>query len=308
MKAAQTTMSYCRTLLSLTFLLFPSAIFLLFPSAGRAQSNNRVTILFDAFGKASKLTPDWGFSALVEYAGKRILFDTGNDAAIFERNVRSLGVDLMRLDFVVISHRHGDHTSGLHYLLRVNPRVKIYTPGDEHFGGTTPGSFLKRGDPSLSPDMRYFGGKPPENVPHGTAWRGANITMVTSLMEVAPGINLVPTVSETRGTLELPELSLSIQTPMGQVLLAGCSHPGIEKIIESATALDKRVALVFGGFHLVTTPDAEIQRIATALRDRWKVDRIAPGHCTGEPGFAAIQKAFGEKYVYAGLGSVIQLS
>src|SRR5215813_10134644 len=76
-----------------------------------AESTNRVTILYDAFGKSPELTKDWGFSALVEYEGKRILLDTGNNARIFESNVKTLKVDLSKLDFVVISHRHADHTS-----------------------------------------------------------------------------------------------------------------------------------------------------------------------------------------------------
>src|SRR5947208_16403745 len=87
---------------------------------------NRVTILYDAFGSRAGLTRDWGFAALVEYNGKRILFDTGNNADVFAKNVRALGVDLRTVDFVVISHRHGDHTAGLNYLLTVNPGVNTY--------------------------------------------------------------------------------------------------------------------------------------------------------------------------------------
>jgi 7,8-dihydropterin-6-yl-methyl-4-(beta-D-ribofuranosyl)aminobenzene 5'-phosphate synthase len=84
-------------------------------------SPNRVTILYDAFGGRAGLTRDWGFAALVEYNGKRILFDTGNNADVFANNVRTLGIDLRTIDFVVISHRHGDHTAGLNYLLTVDP-------------------------------------------------------------------------------------------------------------------------------------------------------------------------------------------
>ena len=65
-----------------------------------------------------------------EHNGKRILFDTGNDAAIFEHNVKALGVDLTKLDFVVISHRHGDHTTELRYVLKVNPNVTVCVPAD----------------------------------------------------------------------------------------------------------------------------------------------------------------------------------
>src|SRR5688572_20523122 len=94
-----------------------------------SAATNRITNLYDAFGAPSTtLVKDWGFAALVEYGGKRILFDTGNDADTFERNVKTLGIDLQRLDAVVISHRHGDHTSGLTYLLKMNPGVPIYVP------------------------------------------------------------------------------------------------------------------------------------------------------------------------------------
>ncbi|MGD2141092.1 MAG: MBL fold metallo-hydrolase, partial [Burkholderiales bacterium] len=108
----------------------------------------QVTILYDAFGKPSAMTKDWGFSALIEYGGKRILFDTGNNADIFEHNVKVKGVDLTDLDFVVVSHRHGDHMAGLNYLLKVNQNVKIYTPKENFgvFGAELPGTFYRRNE------------------------------------------------------------------------------------------------------------------------------------------------------------------
>jgi 7,8-dihydropterin-6-yl-methyl-4-(beta-D-ribofuranosyl)aminobenzene 5'-phosphate synthase len=91
-------------------------LLLSFGSFGSARANGRATILYEAFGNSGNLKKDWGFSVLIEYSGKRILFDTGNNSKIFAANVKALGVDLKDLDFVVISHRHGDHTSGLDYL------------------------------------------------------------------------------------------------------------------------------------------------------------------------------------------------
>jgi glyoxylase-like metal-dependent hydrolase (beta-lactamase superfamily II) len=130
---------------------------LLFPALCTGKAPNRVTILYDAFGKSAPMTKAWGFSALVEFGGKRILFDTGGNAEILEHNVKALGVDLSQLDFVVISHRHDDHISGLNYLLRVNPTVKIYTSADPWgpFGWAAPKS-LYREDDSLAANMRYF--------------------------------------------------------------------------------------------------------------------------------------------------------
>src|SRR5438046_6941770 len=269
---------------------------------------DRVTIIYDAFGKPSAMKKDWGYSALVEYGGKHILFDTGNNAEIFAQNVKVSGVDLKKLDFAVISHRHGDHTGGMNYLLTVNPQVKIFAPkeGFGVFGASLPGTFYRQ-DASLPDYMRYYNGKPPQRMTFGTPWPGANFALIDGVAEAAPGISVIATVSQTPGTLDLWELSLAIETPKGLILVVGCSHPGIERIVEASMVLAKHVYAIVGGLHLVTTPDSEIARIVTALHDKWKVDRVALGHCTGEPAFAAFQKAFGVHYNYAGLGSVIEL-
>jgi 7,8-dihydropterin-6-yl-methyl-4-(beta-D-ribofuranosyl)aminobenzene 5'-phosphate synthase len=277
-------------------------------SASPLPYPNRVTILYDAFGNRRDLTRDWGFAALVEYGGKRILFDTGNNADIFARNVRALGVDLQRLDFVVVSHRHGDHVAGLNYLLRVNPHVKIYAPRENFgvFGSALPGTFYRR-DSALPDSMRYFNAALREELRCGTPWPEANFSWVDTLTEVAPGIAIISTVSKNPGTLELRELSLAIRTPKGLVLLVGCSHPGIETILDASRPWSDHVHLIFGGLHLVTSPDTVVTRIAAALHDHWRIDQIAPGHCTGEPAFAALKRLFGARYVYAGLGTVTEV-
>ena len=283
-------------------------VFLAALRTSASPTEDRVTILYDAFGKPSGMKKDWGYSALVEYGGKHILFDTGNNAEIFAQNVKVSGVDLKKLDFAVISHRHGDHTGGMNYLLTLNPQVKIFAPkeGFGVFGASLPGTFYRQ-DASLPDDMRYYNGKPPQMMTFGTPWPSANFVLIDAVTEAAPGISVIATVSQTPGTLELRELSLAIETPKGLILVVGCSHPGIERIVEASTVLDKHVYAIVGGLHLVTTPESEIARIVTALHDKWKVDRVALGHCTGEPAFAAFQKAFGAHYNYAGLGSVIEL-
>ena len=271
---------------------------------------NQITILVDAFGVPSGLRQDWGFAALVEYGGQRILFDTGNDAEGFAHNVRALGIDLTRLDAVVISHRHGDHTDGLRHLLRVNPGVRIYVPNDEYFGGPTPQAFFQRSVPTLPAEMRYFGGDLPDSIPHGSAWR-ANFVRVDSATRIAPGIRLVRNLAPAAAPFsETPELSLILDTPNGPVMVVGCSHPGIERILSSvgrAHAADPPVRLIVGGLHLVTTPSPEIDRVIAALRDTWQVAAIAPGHCTGELAFARLRQAFGRAYVYAGIGTTIPI-
>ena len=273
-----------------------------------SQPGNQITILYDAFGTDPAMTKDWGFSALVEVAGKRILFDTGDNAEIFAANVKAKGVDLSKLDFVILSHRHSDHIAGLSYVLSVNPTVKIYAPkeGFGIFGSSLPSSFYRKDD-SLPADMRYYDGKPPEVMKFGAAWANAHFELIDQTTEIAPGITLIALISDLPGTRELKELSLAVNGPDGLILVVGCSHPGIERIVEAAAAINPKIRLIAGGFHMVVAPDEAITKVVAALKDRFKVESIAPGHCTGEPTFAALKKAFGDKYLYAGLGTSIAL-
>lgn len=298
-----------------TFLLM---LALLLPSAAAAQSPARVTVIYDAFGKPSSLKRGWGYAALIEYGGRRILFDTGGQGEDFARNVKTLGLDLTRLDFVVISHRHGDHTSGLSHVLNVNPRVPIYTPADLATfggGGGIPGGplgkLIERQVDFAPEDMRYFAG-PPDTQPSKTAgwptpWPGASITNVTGVIEPVPGFYLFSTVSENPGTREMNELSMAIRTPEGLALVVGCSHPGIEKILTALVKIDSRIYTVFGGFHLVDVTDADVTRLAEAFRDRWKIQRISAGHCTGQFAFSEFLRVYGDKYDRAGVGAVVPL-
>src|SRR6266436_5341069 len=208
-----------------------------------AGTPNRVTILYDSFGRSSTLTMDWVFAALVDSGGKRILFDTGNNAQIFEHNVKAAGVDLQKVDFVVMSHRHGDHMGGLAYLLKVNPTVKIYAPKERSgvYGDDQPSSTWYRKDPSLPAEQRYYSGTPPEIIHMGEAWPNANLQLIDKNIEIVPGMYLIALVSDKPGTLEVHELSLAIRTPDGLVLVVGCSHPGVEHIVQEASAIDPHI-------------------------------------------------------------------
>ena len=273
-----------------------------------APAPTTVTILYDAFGGAPGLVRDWGFAALIEYQGKRILFDTGNNAAVFAHNVRRLHIDLTHLDFVVVSHRHSDHTAGLSVVLRANPQVSIYAPreGFGMFGAAVPGSFY-RALPSLPDSLRYFEGVVPDHIQSGTLWPSAHFVLVDSSVTIAPGIRLVALVSETPGTRELRELSLVLATPGGGILIVGCSHPGIERILGAAGAPDTPLRALFGGLHLVAAPDSLLDPLVQRLHQQWRVTQVAPGHCTGEPAFAALKREYGDDYVYAGLGRRVVL-
>jgi 7,8-dihydropterin-6-yl-methyl-4-(beta-D-ribofuranosyl)aminobenzene 5'-phosphate synthase len=283
-------------------------LILMFAALLIAEEAKRITILYDAFGApSSALVKDWGFAAFVQYGNKRILFDTGNNAKIFEHNATQLGIDLKQLDAVVISHRHGDHTSGLSYVLNVNSDVKIYVPQESSFfKAVMPQGFVAP-YPGLPTELQYFDGKPPDQLISGTPWEKANFQMVTQTLEISPGFFILTTQSQKPGSLEMNELSLAVHTPKGLAVVVGCSHPGVDKILEGATKIDPKLYTVTGGFHLVLTPRAEIERVADVLHDSLKIERVAPGHCTSELGFAVFLDRFKERFDRAGLGKVINL-
>ena len=227
---------------------------------------------------------------------------------IFAGNVERLGVDPRRLDAAVISDRHGDHTTGLEVLIAANPRVPIYAPQEgAFFRGGAPNQFLAR-DASVPANMRYFDGKDPDALRSGTPWPRGNFQIVTRTTEIPPGFFVLTTRSDKPGTREMNELSLAVRTSQGLAVVVGCSHPGIETILDAGRRRStSELYTSIGGFHLVQTPREEIQRVAGLLHDTLKLQRVAPGHCTSEPGFAAFIRKFGDRFDQAGLGATVQL-
>jgi 7,8-dihydropterin-6-yl-methyl-4-(beta-D-ribofuranosyl)aminobenzene 5'-phosphate synthase len=302
-------------------------------AVSQGTGDNRVLNLYDAFGRdVPGLVQDFGFSALVTYRGKTILFDSGSNADVLKQNVEALGVDLREVDFAVASHSHFDHINGFDYLLTVNPSVKIYFPDDPFFGGSL--SFNAAGtDPKavndLPIDQRYFRGQKTkfEINQSGRFWR-ADVEYVDASREIAPGMHLVATRSPFIGyfsrypnlgitgepsnsdvnTIGLPELSLCLTTSEGAALIVGCSHSLVETIVrEAKELLELDVSLVVGGYHLLPYTEVDILAMARRMKNDLGVKRVAPAHCTGHLGFRVFRDIYGEAYAEAGLGSTVRL-
>ena len=126
-------------------------------------------------------------------------------------------------------------------------------------------------------------------------------------MEVVPGFFLFKTVSENKGTLELNEISMAIRTPKGLAVVVGCSHPGIEKILTVASQIDPKFYIVAGGLHLVDSSDQQITQIVDNFKNKWKIERVAAGHCSGEFAQTEFERFFGGRHDHAGLGETIAL-
>ncbi|MDH3890511.1 MAG: MBL fold metallo-hydrolase [candidate division Zixibacteria bacterium] len=301
--------------------------------ATELPKDNYILNLYDAFGEEQPgLTQDFGFSALVKYNGLTILFDGGTNADLLKSNCEALGVDLSKVDFAVASHSHFDHINGFDYLLSVHPDVKIYFPYDPFWGAPLPFDVTGQEHEQcehLPREQKYFGGGDTKFTfnQSGRFW-GANIEYVKGSKEVQHGVNLISTRSPFMGyftsypnvaltgeqvddeslkKIGLPELSLSLRTDDGEVVIVGCSHSLVTTIVDSTKQqLDNDIALVMGGFHLLPYGTEEITDMATKMKDLFGVKRVAPAHCTGHLGFKIFGETFGERYHLAGLGSVIE--
>jgi 7,8-dihydropterin-6-yl-methyl-4-(beta-D-ribofuranosyl)aminobenzene 5'-phosphate synthase len=286
-----------------------------------APDQNSIRNLYDAFGYQKRGTIlDWGFSALVRYNGKTILFDTGNSADGFEHNVKALGVDLQQVDMAVLSHRHFDHISGFDYMLKVKPAVKAYLPADPALGAPYHYTFSKDTKESLAgvpPEQLYFGGKTNAmELKPGERFHGANVEFVSATREIAPGVHLIVTKSVMMGDFSayppsepghpdlagFPELSLALKTEKGIVLITGCSHSTVEQIVRATKeSLGGPIELLEGGFHLFPYDRDYITKVGRELKDDLGVRRVAPAHCTGNLAFKILRDMYGENYNYAGV-------
>lgn len=292
------------------------------------SDQNSILNLYDAFGYQKKGTVlDWGFSVLIDYNGKKILFDAGNSADKFEHNVKALGVDLQQVDIAVLSHRHADHASGFDYVLKIKPQVKAYLPADPTLGAPFQFRFSKEPTEQtadLAPEQLYFGGKAQSyQYKAGSRFDHANAEYISATKQIAPGIHLIFTRSPLMGDFSayppaepghpelygLPEISLALETSKGLVLITGCSHSKVEEIVKAAkNELKQNVELVVGGFHLFPYDQAYVSGIAHQLKDQLGVHRVAPAHCTGNLAFKIFRDLYKQDYAYAGVEAEVKFA
>jgi len=235
-------------------------------------ADTEVTIVFDNNVLVEGLASAWGFACVISGAEKTILFDTGGSDILLS-NMGKLNIKPESLDVVVLSHKHPDHTGGLISLLGRSGNLSVYVPA----------SFGKE----LKDRIRSF-----------------RVTVV----EVAGPIEICRDVYSTGqiGTL-IKEQALVIRSSKGLVVVTGCAHPGIVKIVRAAKDLVKKeVLLVIGGFHLEWSSKSRIKKIISAF-ERLGVRYVAPTHCSGEKVRGLFCERFDGNYIHAGVGKTIRI-
>jgi 7,8-dihydropterin-6-yl-methyl-4-(beta-D-ribofuranosyl)aminobenzene 5'-phosphate synthase len=230
----------------------------------------KFTILYDNYLNKEGTKTDWGFSCLIEGTEKTILFDTGTQPEILLHNVRAMNIDLKKVDQIVITHDHGDHTGGLSDVLKINPNVSVYLPV------SFPYEFVRK-----------------------VEMYKAHVESVDEHLEICENVFLTGEMG-----VQIKEQSLIINTRKGLVIVTGCSHQGIVNVLKRAKEImDKPIYLVFGGFHLGGKPDRAVQKIILSFEEL-EVKKCGATHCTGDKAIDMFKKAFGENYMPMGTGKV----
>ena len=230
----------------------------------------RLTIIYDNTTEDPRLAVEWGFSVLVEYKGHTVLFDTGLDGPSLMGNMEVLGVNPEVIEAVVLSHEHGDHTGGLQALLATGIQPELYIPT------AMVGMFTQEQREKYT------------------------VIEVSDPLEILPGM-----FSTGELTGSVPEQGLVVETPEGIVVVTGCAHPGIVRMVLKASEIvDGEIALVIGGFHLGGANVSHIETVIANFRSMG-VKQVTPTHCTGEQQIAQIAEAYGAEYIPGGAGAVI---
>ena len=242
------------------------------PAGTKASIGVTLTYLYDNTISTPGTKADWGFACLVESNGRRVLFDTGANPEVLRANLAALRVDLGRLDALVFSHDHGDHTAGV-AALGARPGLPTFFPS----------TFSERTRAAL-------------------AGQQLKLVPVDTPGEVVPGM-----MTSGRLGTAIPEQALVVDSAQGLVVVVGCAHPGIAEMLRAiTTARGRPVHAVIGGFHLLQTPPAQVAQIVSEIR-AMGVAYVGPTHCTGDAAIERFRQAYGNRFIEGGVGRVVTL-
>jgi 7,8-dihydropterin-6-yl-methyl-4-(beta-D-ribofuranosyl)aminobenzene 5'-phosphate synthase len=265
-----------------------------------------ITVLSDDCVAARNARAEHGLCFHIETGDRRLLFDTGQGFVLAD-NAQALGIDLGAIDAIALSHGHYDHTGGLSAALaHARAPVDLYAHPD---------AFADK----------YHGARSigiPQPARHAIASDRVRIHLSTQPAEIAPGLFLTGQIPRPEPTPADPEVfhldpdgrqldplfddqSLFFDTPSGLVLLLGCAHAGLDRILDHVERLAPKRPLraVLGGMHLGAASPGRLHDVVEALRRR-SPEILVPMHCTGPRAAAALWTAFPDACRPGGAGAV----
>jgi len=261
----------------------------------------KITALLENTTQREDMQVEHGLSLYIETETYKILFDMGQ-SDLFAKNANVLGIDLSAVDIAVLSHGHYDHGGGLQTFLSLNEKATVYI---NRFAF----------EPHFNALDKYI---------------GLDTTLKTTLVEqnrlhitdetciLAPGLTLFSCNNRPRfcnlGSFDLTVLEgnshvpddfrheqyLLIEENGKKVLISGCSHKGIQNIMEWFAP-----DVLVGGFHFMKLEPGDALDVAAEDLNRYST-RYFTGHCTGEEQFAYLKERM-EHLEYLSCGKTIEI-
>lgn len=233
----------------------------------------KIVVLYDNYQYSDSTLSDWGWACLVIRENDTILFDTGARKDILFRNLDALNIDLSTIQTMVISHHHGDHVGNIFPVLEKCGRLQVFLPS------SLDGKFRRMVD-------QY----------------NVHTEVEKDIRQIAYNIFLTGEMG-----FQIREQGLVIKTPDGLVLITGCGHPGVDRMVKKVSRkFGQPVYMVIGGFHLEGFSNSEIDEIISTFNE-FGVKKIAPGHCTGQTAMDKFRKAYQHNFIRSGTGKIIEL-
>ena len=274
----------------------------------------QITTLSENTAGLGNFLGEWGLSILVETEGLSLLLDCGQSISAVH-NADILGIDLSKIDKVILSHGHYDHTGGLRPVLRrMRKKIEIIAHPD-----VWAAKYSRRqgqadryiGIPYQQEELESLGasfkpGTEPTRITDGIITSG-EIPMVTDFEKIAPNLQ-VKGVGGFQPDKLLDDQALIMKTGAGLVVILGCAHRGIINTLYHAQQLTgvKKIHTVLGGCHLINAPEERVHLTINALKELG-VERLGVSHCTGLPTAGTMAQEFGKRFFFNIAGTITKL-
>ncbi len=258
----------------------------------------KVQILVDN-NSSDYFIKEHGFSLLINYKGKKILFDTGQGSALF-KNANLLDTDLTNLDAIILSHGHYDHGGNVQKILEMNSQAVFYA----HPGCTIPRFSIRKGNTKSI--ALSFGAK------NSIITRSSEkLTWCHDPKEICSGLWVTgqiprdPNIEPADFNLFIDkdgkkidyvtdDMALWVNSDDGLIIICGCCHSGIENTVAYIKKIsgNNKVCAIIGGLHLKYADEKTVSKKINFIKSL-KCRKIIPSHCTGEKAFNMLQSALG---------------
>jgi 7,8-dihydropterin-6-yl-methyl-4-(beta-D-ribofuranosyl)aminobenzene 5'-phosphate synthase len=257
---------------------------------------------------------EWGLSILIETEEANVLLDTGASISAVH-NAESLGIDLGKVDRIVLSHGHGDHTGGLREMLRrMRKEIEIIAHPDVwhakyHRRKDDPERYI--GIPFQQIELENLGArfnltKLPFKISKNIVTTG-EIPMVTEYEIIDPGL-FIKENSNWRPDPVMDDRALIIKTPKGLIIILGCAHRGMINTLYHAQKITgvNEINTIIGGSHLMGASEERLWQNIAALKEL-NVQKLGLCHCTDLPVISVLAQEFGENFIFNKSGSRLEI-